>query len=107
MEVSMGVGKTLEGDVYFPSKDVIAQANVKEYDKLYKKSIEDPEGFWAEQAGQLEWYKKWDKVLDDSKKPFYKWFTGGKTNIIQNAIDRHLKTWRRNKLAFIWEGEPG
>lgn len=103
----MGAKKSLEGDVYYPSEEVIKQANVKEYDSLYKRSIEDREGFWAEQANELEWYKKWDKVLDDSNKPFYKWFTGGKTNIIQNAIDRHLKTWRRNKLAIIWEGEPG
>ncbi|KAA3610468.1 MAG: acetate--CoA ligase [Calditrichaeota bacterium] len=101
------MGSKIEGDVYYPSKEVIKQANVQDYDKMYKRSIEDREGFWAEQAEQLEWYKKWDKVLDDSKKPFYKWFTGGKTNIIQNAIDRHLKTWRRNKLALIWEGEPG
>lgn len=98
---------TLEGEVFYPSQEVIDQANVKEYDALYKKSIEDPEGFWAEQANNLDWFKKWDKVLDESNKPFYKWFTGAKTNIIQNAIDRHLKTWRRNKLALIWEGEPG
>jgi len=101
------MGSKLEGDVYYPSKEVIKQANVQDYDKLYKRSIEDREGFWAEQAEQLDWYKKWDKVLDDNNKPFYKWFTGGKTNIIQNAIDRHLKTWHRNKLALIWEGEPG
>ena len=103
----MSSKKSLEGDVYYPSEEVIAQANVKEFDNLYKKSIEDREGFWAEQADELEWYKKWDKVLDDSNKPFYKWFTGAKTNIIHNAIDRHLKTWRRNKIAMIWEGEPG
>ena len=98
---------TLEGDVYYPSNDIINQANIREFDKLYQMSIDDREGFWAEQAKELEWYKKWDKVLDDSKKPFYKWFTGAKTNIVQNAIDRHLKTWRRNKIAIIWEGEPG
>ncbi|RMH61481.1 MAG: acetate--CoA ligase [Calditrichaeota bacterium] len=97
----------LEGEVYYPSDEVVKQANVPDYDTLYKRSIEDREGFWAEQAEQLDWYKKWEKVLDDSNKPFYKWFVGGKTNIIQNAIDRHLKTWRRNKLALIWEGEPG
>lgn len=98
---------TLEGEVYYPSNNIINQANVREFDKLYQMSIDDREGFWAEQANELEWYKKWDTVLDDSKKPFYKWFTGAKTNIIQNAIDRHLKTWRRNKIAIIWEGEPG
>ncbi|MEX1135862.1 MAG: acetate--CoA ligase [Balneolales bacterium] len=92
---------------YHPSKEVVKAAHIKDYDKVYKRSIENPESFWADEASKLEWYKKWDKVLDDSDKPFYKWFTGGKTNIIQNAIDRHLKTHRRNKLALIWEGEPG
>ncbi len=103
----MTAKKKLNGDVFYPSEDVVKNAHIQDYESLYRKSIEDREGFWAEQAGELEWYEKWDKVLDDSEKPFYKWFTGGKTNIIQNAIDRHLKTWRRNKLAIIWEGEPG
>ncbi len=94
-------------DVYHPSKEVIKNANVKDYENLYKKSISDPQLFWAEEAKKLKWYKKWQKVLDDSNVPFYKWFTGGKFNIIANAIDRHLETWRRNKLAIIWEGEPG
>ena len=97
----------LEGEVFYPPKEFSRKANIKEYDQMYKRSIEDREGFWAEEARKLKWYKKWDKVLDDSNKPFYKWFVGGKTNIIQNAIDRHLTTWRRNKLALIWEGEPG
>jgi len=94
-------------EFYKPSQSVIEQANVKEYDEQYKRSIEDPQAYWAEQAEELEWYKKWDKVLDDSNPPFYKWFTGGKINIIHNAIDRHLTTERKNKLAIIWEGEPG
>ena len=93
--------------VYPPSEAVTKQANVKEYNQLYQKSITQREQFWAEQAETLEWYKKWDKVLDTSKKPFFKWFVGAQTNIIHNAIDRHIKTWRRNKLAYIWEGENG
>ena len=92
---------------YLPSKEVIENANVKEYDNLYKYSIEHREEFWAEQAESLNWYKKWDKVLDKSDAPFYKWFVGAKTNIILNAIDRHLTTPARNKLAIIWEGEKG
>ncbi|KAA3612484.1 MAG: acetate--CoA ligase [Calditrichaeota bacterium] len=99
--------RTTDADLYYPSQQVIDKATVKEYDELYKKSIEDREGFWSEQAENLEWFSKWEKVLDDSNKPFYKWFTGGKINIIHNAIDRHLTNWRRNKLAIIWEGEPG
>ena len=95
-----------KGFVY-PSQTVVDNASVQLYDELYQQSINDREGFWAKEAENLEWYKKWDKVLDDSKHPFYKWFVGGKTNIIQNAIDRHLKTATRNKLALIWEGEPG
>ncbi|MHA2503823.1 MAG: AMP-binding protein, partial [Candidatus Kariarchaeaceae archaeon] len=99
--------KKSESEVYHPSQAVIDYATVKEYDETYKRSIEQNETFWAEQAEHLEWYKKWDKVLDDSNKPFYRWYVGAKTNIVHNAIDRHLKTATRNKLAFIWEGEPG
>ncbi len=94
-------------DVYQPPHSVVENANVKEYEELYKRSIEDREGFWAERAQTLGWYQEWDKVLDDSDAPFYKWFVGGKINIVHNAIDRHVQTWRRNKLAIIWEGEPG
>ena len=97
----------MEGEVFYPSKQILENANIKEYDKLYKYSIEKPEKFWEEQAEQLSWFQKWDKVLDKSKAPFYKWFSGAKTNIILNAIDRHLLTANRNKLAIIWEGEPG
>ena len=96
-----------EGEVYFPSEEVVKNANVQDYDAWYKQSIEDPEGFWGDRASELEWYKKWDKVLDDSNAPFYKWFVGGKTNIVHNAIDRHLTNSHKNKLALIWEGEPG
>ena len=94
-------------DIYYPDESVVANAYIKDYETLYKRSISDREGFWAEEAAKLDWFKKWTKVLDDSKKPFFKWFTGGKINIVHNAIDRHLKSWRRNKLAIIWEGEPG
>src|SRR5512147_907370 len=90
-----------EKDFYYPSPDIIEAAHIRDYDQLYQRSIEDREGFWAEQAESVEWYKKWDKVLDDSNPPFYKWFVGGQIKIVQNAIDRHLKAWRRNKLAII------
>lgn len=99
--------EALEGEVYYPQKRVIENAFVQEYEQLYQQSLEDPETFWAERAGELEWFRKWDQVLDSSKAPFYQWFVGGKTNIVYNALDRHLKTFRKNKLALIWEGEPG
>jgi len=94
-------------DIYYPSEEVVKAAHIQEYESMYQRSMEDPQGFWGEMAGELEWYRKWDRVLDDSDPPFFKWFVGGKTNIIQNALDRHVKTSRKNKLALIWEGEPG
>jgi len=97
----------LEGEVYFPSEEVIAQANVKDWDELARQAKVDLPRFWGERAEELEWYQKWDKVLDDGNKPFYKWFVGGKVNIVHNAVDRHLKTARKNKLALIWESEDG
>ncbi len=99
--------KQMEGEVYYPAPEVVASAHIKDYAAIYKRSIEDPEGFWGERAEELGWYKKWDKVLDDSNAPFFKWFVGGKTNIVYNALDRHLTTYRKNKLALLWEGEPG
>jgi len=96
-----------DAEIIQPPDNIVQNANVKEYEALYRQSLEDPEAYWGARAGELEWFKKWDKVLDDSQAPFFKWFTGGKTNIVYNALDRHVKTWRRNKLALIWEGEPG
>ncbi len=97
----------LEGEVYYPDARLVAQSNVPDWEALARFAQTDLEGFWAQRAEELEWFQKWDKVLDDSNQPFFKWFTGGKTNIVHNAIDRHLKTWRRNKLALIWESEDG
>ncbi|MDP3980557.1 MAG: acetate--CoA ligase [Chlamydiota bacterium] len=93
--------------MYLPSPEIIKNAHIKEYESLYQESIQNPESFWAERADELEWVQKWDKVLDDSKAPFFKWFTGAKTNIVHNAIDRHLKDHRKNKLALIWVAETG
>jgi acetyl-CoA synthetase len=90
-----------------PSASIVAQAHVKDYDKLRDEAGLDLEKFWEARAKELDWYAPWTKVLDASKAPFYTWFTGAKTNIVHNAIDRHLHTATRNKLAFIWEGEDG
>lgn len=97
----------LEGEVYYPSEQVVAQATVQDWEALAEFARKDLQGFWAKEAEELEWFKKWDKVLDDSNKPFFKWFVGAKVNIVHNAIDRHLKTYRKNKLALIWESEDG
>lgn len=107
MEVLMDEKRTFP-----PSKELSAKAHIKsmaEYESLYKRSVEDPEGFWAEMAEKnLSWYKKWDKVLDyDFNKPYIKWFSGGKLNATYNCLDRHLTTATRNKAAIIWEADDG
>jgi len=99
--------ENLRGEIFYPSNEVIANANVPDWDALQKEASEDNEKFWEKRAEELHWFKKWDKVLDDSDKPFYKWFTGGQTNIAYNCLDVHAQTHRRNKLALIWEGENG
>jgi propionyl-CoA synthetase len=73
------------------------------YDTAYQTSIKDPEGFWAEAARDLHWYKPWDKVLDDSRKPFYRWFTGGMVNTCYNAVDIHVEGGRGEQAAVIYD----
>ncbi|MCW8815360.1 MAG: AMP-binding protein, partial [Chlorobium sp.] len=81
-------------------------SSMDEYDKLYAKAQKDPEKYWAGIAEEFHWEKKWDSVLE-WKPPYAKWFSGGTTNICYNAVDRHVKSWRKNKAAIIWEGEEG
>ena len=99
-----------EKRLFDPPANFSEQAYIKslaEYQDLYRKAEENPEAFWAQLAAQeLHWFKQWDKVLD-WQPPQAKWFTGGQLNISYNCLDRHLTTWRRNKAALIWEGEPG
>jgi acetyl-CoA synthetase len=98
-----------EDRVFEPSKDFSAKAQIKnlqDYETLYKQALDDPEGFWASMAKELDWFKPWEKVLEWNP-PFAKWFVGGRTNIAHNCLDRHLTTARKNKAAIIWEGEPG
>jgi hypothetical protein len=96
-----------EKRLFKPSKQFAAKARIssmEQYEKLYRASIKDPEKFFAKQAEELHWFKKWRKVLE-WKAPFAKWFIGGKINASYNCIDRHLVTSRKNKAAIIWEGE--
>ncbi len=99
--------EVVHSEMFYPPQEIVSQANVKDYESAYQESIRDPQAFWAREAEELEWFRKWDRVLDDSNAPFYQWFVGGKTNIVYNCLDRHLKTHRRNKEALIWVGEPG
>ena len=101
-----------EGGVYEPQGWVRERAWInsrEQYEEMYKRSVEDPEGFWAEQAEEfLYWHKKWDTVLEwEFDTPKVEWFKGGKTNVAYNCVDRHLTTWRRNKAALIWESDEG
>ncbi|MFU8819431.1 MAG: acetate--CoA ligase [Desulfurivibrio sp.] len=91
-----------------PPADTVSAKSMAEYQGMYQRSMEDPEGFWAERAeAMLTWDKRWDKVLDaDMHKPEIKWFAGGKLNVSVNCLDRHLQNGRRNKAAIIWQGEP-
>jgi propionyl-CoA synthetase len=73
------------------------------YDDIFKRSISDPDGFWGDAAEDIDWYKKWDKVLDDSNKPFYRWFSGGEMNTCYNAVDRHVKNGRADQAAIIYD----
>ncbi len=73
---------------------------------IYEEASRDLEGFWAEQAGSIDWFRKWDQVLD-WRVPDARWFVGGKLNVCYNCVDRHLSTWRKNRAAIVWEGEPG
>src|SRR5512143_892053 len=78
----------LHGEVVYPSPAVVASAYIQDPDALYRKADKDFTGFWAECARELEWFSPWQKVLEDSAKPFYKWFTGARFNIVHNALDR-------------------
>jgi acetyl-CoA synthetase len=93
-------------DWYAPSPEAVAQAHVQNWEMMARVADEDYVTFWEERARELvQWHEPWAQVLDESNKPFYKWFVGAKTNIIHNAIDRYLKNFYKNKLALIWEGE--
>jgi acetyl-CoA synthetase len=98
-----------ERRIFHPKPAFSRQAHIKsfkQYRQLYQKAAKNPEAFWAGIAKELHWFKKWRKVLVWDR-PFAKWFVGGKINASYNCLDRHLTTWRKNKAALIWEGEPG
>ena len=91
---------------YPPSPEFKAQANWSD-PEIYKRATADPEGFWAELARQeISWIKPWDRVLEWNP-PSAEWFVGAQVNASYNCVDRHIDSWRRNKAAIIWEGEPG
>ena len=111
MSRSTGITSVLNEQRRFPPPAAFAaKAHVQDmaqYDQLWSRSVNDPEGFWADMANaNLTWFKRWERVLD-WQPPHAQWFVGGQINASYNCLDRHLHTARKNKAALIWEGEPG
>ncbi len=108
--VTSNIESVLQEERHFPPPAEFAQrAHIKsmaELETLRAEAAADPESFWARMAEELHWFKRWDTVLKWDP-PHAEWFGGGRINISYNCLDRHLATWRRNKAALIWEGEPG
>ena len=107
---NVNLDSTLRENRVFPVPEAFAEnAHVKslsEYEEMYQKSVADPEGFWAEIAKELHWFEPWTKVLEWNL-PWAKWFVGGKLNLCYNSVDRHALGTRKDKVAILWEGEPG
>ncbi|MDD4810498.1 MAG: acetate--CoA ligase [Methanobacterium formicicum] len=95
-----------ERRVFEPKDEILSRAHVKNWEKEIEKG-KDLEKYWAEKAEQFEWFQKWDQVLDESNKPFYQWFVGGKINLAYNAVDRWIETEKRNQVAILYINERG
>lgn len=102
-----------ENRVFEPTQEFRSKAHIsslEQYEEMYRRSVEEPERFWAEAASELEWFAPWTRVLEPGRNGSgfgAKWFNGGKLNLSHNCVDRHAKGARRNKVALLWEGEPG
>ena len=102
----------VENRVFYPAHEFVEKARInsrRQRDEMYRKSVEQPDEFWAEMAAEhIEWFKKWEAVeeYDFSGDIFVRYFRGAELNASYNCLDRHLNTWRRNKAALIWQGEP-
>jgi acetyl-CoA synthetase len=98
-----------ETRIFNPSEEFSQKAQIKsleEYERIYSEAESNPEEFWAKVAKELHWFRPWDQVLE-WEAPWARWFVGGQINLSYNCLDRHVATWRKNKAALIWEGEPG
>jgi acetyl-CoA synthetase len=112
--MSLGSGDRIESvlresRLFPPAAEFTAQANIaseEEYQQMWQRAKDDPAGFWGDMAENLHWFRKYDKVVEGDM-PDTKWFVGGKLNASYQCLDRHLSSWRKNKAAIIWEGEPG
>jgi acetyl-CoA synthetase len=99
----------VENRIFEPSEEFKSKARIssmEEYQKLWKESVDQPDVFWAREASDLQWQQPWEKVLD-WQAPYAKWFVGAKLNVAENCVDRHVANGRKDKVAILWEGEPG
>ena len=105
-QVEQEIAELLDQEVFEPPTKFVERALISD-ESVHEKAARDPEGWWAEQAGALDWFERWDTVLDESEAPFYKWFTGGRLNASYNALDRHVEAGRGDRVAYHWRGEEG
>ena len=106
MTDAMRLDTLLDESRTFPPPESFRRAAHAASEDVYAEAARDPQAYWEKWAGELTWYRKWDRVLE-WEPPQAKWFLGGRLNASVNCLDRHLGTARRNKAALIWEGEPG
>ena len=105
--VATDISTLLAIDEEYPPPSIVTDnANQKNWEGEYRRSIEDPEAFWGAYAAHFEWSRPWHRILDWDG-VHHRWFVGGKTNITVNALDRHANSERRNRAAYIWLGEDG
>ena len=105
-ELERELERLLEVETFDPPDGFRESALLKD-PSVYEQAASDPEGWWERQAEELHWFEKWDRVLDDSNPPFYKWFVGGRLNVSYNCVDRHVEAGNGDKVAFHWRGEEG
>src|SRR5262245_20826424 len=89
--------------IWFIARATYAKGAMGRFDDVYRQSLEDPEGFWTNAAAAIEWDTPWERVLDDSRAPFYRWFTGGRLNSCHNALDRHVEGGRADQAALVYD----
>jgi acetyl-CoA synthetase len=105
-QLEQEIEELLDQEVFEPPEEFVEQALISD-ESVYEEAARDPVAWWEKQAEALDWFDRWDTVLDDSKAPFYKWFTGGKLNASYNCLDRHVENGLGDKVAFHWRGESG
>src|ERR671914_770079 len=105
-QVEKEIGELLDQEIFDSPAEFREKALISDR-SVHEEAARDPEAWWAKQAEALDWFEKWDTVLDESNAPFYKWFTGGKLNASHNALDRHVEAGRGDRVAFHWRGEEG